>query len=251
MSEVKEVYFGVGSAYIKQVGAADGLRPLGEVDQFDLAYNQTAIDLPNNRTLGGGILDTVFRIDSMEIALKMRNFSSDNFALAEYGGHSAVIGATITDEEHDGYKERFIATLYPGISVVTVADAAGGGGTSFTEDLDFEVRSGGIYLLDTFTGVDGDPVFITYTHPGVDVIQALIESGLEYEIFLDGMNEALSGDPFTHDIYKVKLSPAQTLALLGGGQYGEMAITGKVLADTSKTGAGISKYMKSVKKTAV
>ncbi len=65
------------------------------------------------------------------------------------------------------------------------------------------------------------------------------------------MNEALSGDPFTHRLYRVKVSPAATLALLGGGAYGEMAVTGKVLQDPTKTGTGISKYMKSVKKTAV
>ncbi|MFW2374092.1 MAG: hypothetical protein ACN4GM_13290 [Gammaproteobacteria bacterium] len=250
MSEVKEVYFGVGSAYIREVGAAAGLRSLGEVDQFDLAYNQTAIDLPNNQTLGGGILDTVYRIDSMEVAIKMRNFSSENFALSEFGGFSAVVGAAITDEVSPMHAGTFIPTLYPGITLVSVNDAALSAGTILTEGTDYEVRSGGIYVLDTYTGVEGADGYISYTHPSVDVIQALIDSGKEYEIFLDGMNEALSGDPFTHNLFKVKMSPAQTLSLLGGGAYGEMAVTGKVLSDSTKTGLGISKYMKSVKKTA-
>lgn len=251
MSEVKEVYFGVGSAYIREVGAVAGRRSLGEVDQFDLAYNQTAIDLPDNQNVGGGILDTVYRIDSMEIALKMRNFSSDNFALSEFGGFSAVAGAAIVDETDNAYAGSFIKTLYPGITLATCNSLAAAAGTAFVEGTDFEVRSGGIYILDGYTGVEGDPIFISYTHPGVDVIQALVESGKEYEIFLDGLNEALSGDPFTHELFIVKISPAQTLALLGGSAYGEMAVTGKVLQDSTKVGAGISKYMKSVKKTAV
>lgn len=243
MSElIKEVYFGVGSAYIREVGAADGMRPLGEVDQFDLAYNQNAIDLPDNQNVGGGILDTVYRIESMEISIKMRNFSSSNFSLASFGDFSSVATASITGESHDAYTGTFIKTLYPGISAVSI--------TGLTEGTDYEVRSGGVLILDTFTGTDGDTISIDYTHPGVDVIQALTESGKEYEIFLDGLNEAMSGDPFTHELFKVKMSPAQSLALLGGGAYGEIAITGKVLSDVTKTGAGISKYMRSVKKTA-
>ncbi len=228
-----------------------GLKSLMEVDQFDLAYNQTAIDLPDNQNVGGGIADTVYRIDNMEVSFKMRNFSSYNFALSEFGSFTSAAGAAITDEVSPAYAGSFIPTLYPGITLVSVNDAAAGGGTVFTEGTDYEVRSGGIYILDSFTGVDAADVYISYTHPGVDIIQALTESGKEYEIFVDAMNEALSGDPFTHRLYRVKVSPAATLALLGGGAYGEMAVTGKVLQDPTKTGTGISKYMKSVKKTAV
>jgi len=57
------------------------------------------------------------------------------------------------------------------------------------------------------------------------------------------LNEARSGKAVVIHIYRQKLGAAQNLALIGD-DYAALEISGKVLKDTTKTGAGVSQYFK-------
>lgn len=250
MAFIEQSYFGVGKVYMRVVGASTGMTEVGEVSQLELAHNEEKIKLPDHTKPGGGNRNTISRIESVECVIKFHDFTPENMARAIFGNTTQTVGGTITDESHNAYAGTFIKTDYPGISAVNCQDASGGAGTDFTEGTDYEVRSGGIMILDGYTGVEGDPIYIDYTHVGVDVIQAVTDSGQEYEMFFDGVNEAQSGEPASVELFRIKFGPAQNLSLINEGDFGALELTGEVLIDTSKTGTGISQYYKAVKQIA-
>lgn len=108
---------------------------------------------------------------------------------------------------------------------------------------DYELRAGGVYLLPAASFTAGEAVESDYTKAATDVVQALTSSGKEYEIFFAGLNEARSGKESNVNAYRVKIGAAQNLSLLGE-DYAALEVTGKLLADTTKVGAGVSQYFK-------
>lgn len=117
------------------------------------------------------------------------------------------------------------------------------GRVSLTENTDYERRSNGIFLLDGASFTDGQSLTADYTKAAADVVQALVTSGKEYELYFDGLNEARSGKATVVNAYRVKLGAAQQLPLIGE-DYAALEITGKILKDTSKVGAGQSQYFR-------
>lgn len=88
---------------------------------------------------------------------------------------------------------------------------------------------------------DGDAVTVSYSALPDNVVQAMVNSGLEYHLVFDGLNEAKSGKPVIVDAFKVKFNPAQALNLIGD-EFAELVIEGDVIKDDTKSGAGISQY---------
>ena len=64
----------------------------------------------------------------------------------------------------------------------------------------------------------------------------------DYEMVFVGLNEARSGKPVRIEAYRVKFGPAQALALISGDEHASLEVTGKLQADTRKTGVGVSTY---------
>jgi len=65
----------------------------------------------------------------------------------------------------------------------------------------------------------------------------------ELELSFGGINEADSGNAVLVDAFRVKLGAAKKLGMIGT-DFASLEITGEVLIDSTKSGAGISKYMR-------
>ncbi|MDO6749014.1 hypothetical protein, partial [Gilvimarinus sp. 1_MG-2023] len=65
----------------------------------------------------------------------------------------------------------------------------------------------------------------------------------EYELVFEGLNEANGGVAQPLTLYRNKFSPTTGLGLITD-EFGTMTIECEALEDTSKTGAGISRYCK-------
>jgi hypothetical protein len=128
------------------------------------------------------------------------------------------------------------STVTDGSAVLTcagrVAPAAG---------TDFEVRSGGLYVIAGAVMAGGVPWEVSYTRAATDVMQALVSSGREYELVFDGLNEARSGKRTRVTAHRVKIGALQNLSLIGE-EYAVAESTGKLLKDTTKNGTTISQY---------
>ena len=60
-----------------------------------------------------------------------------------------------------------------------------------------------------------------------------------------GLNEADSGRPVIFDLWRVSQGVAKQLTLIKKG-FGALDIEGVVLQDPTKTGVGISRYMRTI-----
>lgn len=129
------------------------------------------------------------------------------------------------------------ATVTDGTVVWTCA-----GKIAVVANTDYEVRAGGILVYAAST-IAGESWTVGYTKAATDVVQALVNSGKEYELLFEGLNEARSGKRTIVQAYRVKIGAAANIGLLGE-DYAALEVTGKLLKDTSKTGQGVSQYFK-------
>lgn len=136
---------------------------------------------------------------------------------------------------------------FPTTAGATVADGTATltcmGRVALVADTDYSDATAGIRLLAAARFTDGEGLTIDYTSASADVVQALTNAGKEYEIVFEGLNEARSGKAVVVTVYRGKLGAAQNLGLIGE-DYGALEVSGKVLKDTTKTGAGVSQYFK-------
>lgn len=162
------------------------------------------------------------------------------------------LNAYITPVSANGYYYKATVAGTSGASIPTYPTTIGAtvtdgtvtwtcaGKTAPVAGTDYEVRGGGIYVFNTLAG---EAWTVNYTKAQVDVIDALTTSSKEYELFFDGLNEARSGKKANVKVYRVKLGAAKVVSWIGD-DYGVIELSGKVLKDTSKTGAGVSQYFK-------
>lgn len=235
-------YYGAGRCYVREVGASAGLKELGNVSSAIFNVTPQQETLPDYTQPGGGTYAEIRRIEAVELALTMHDLSPRNAAIALLGTDSSVTGAAVTDEAHTGYKGALLKLAHPGPYTGVVVTGAGGTPT-YVADTDYEVRPGGIYIIPDGAITDALALLVDYTFVTYDKVEAITAASKEYEFLFDGLNEARSGKRVRLEAYRVRLSPTQALDLVSQ-QFLELQVTGTVLKDLSKTGAGISQYFK-------
>lgn len=233
-------YLGSGRTYLREIGATAGLIEVGNCSALSFAVSEDTKELKDYTQPGGGTYNEVKRISSVEASLTMHDLSPTNLARATYGTTSAVVSAPVADEAHTvSGPGEFIPTTFLPSAIGAVKE----GTTTLTEGIDYEARPSGIVALAGGALAAGNTVLISYTKAGADVVQALVNSGKEYEMVFDGLNEARSGKRTRVTAYRMKIGAAANLGLIGD-DYAALEVTGKLLKDVSKTGVGISQYFK-------
>jgi hypothetical protein len=117
------------------------------------------------------------------------------------------------------------------------------GNVTYVAGTDYEVRPGGIFIIAAGAIADAAVVKVDYSYGAEDVIQALTSAAKEYVLFFEGLNEAQSGKPFLVDAYRVRFGATKNFSLIGDNFAG-FELTGAVLKDSTKTGAGVSQFFK-------
>lgn len=235
IEQVYAPYLGAGKCYIREAGTAAPLRELGNASVLKFTTEEDEKDMTDYTQPGGGVYASVKRIKSVTCALTLHDFNASNLAMAVYGSAQALATQTLVDSPATAYQGGLIPLQSP--SAVTVTDAAGT--TTFVAGTDYEVRKEGIYILGGAIA-DGTPILIDATLGAAKIIQALTSSGKTYELVFGGTNEATGKGRNAH-AFRVQFGTAKELPFIGD-DFGALEIEGKVLKDTSKTGAGVSQY---------
>lgn len=234
-------YIGKGVVYGRISGAAAPALDFGNVSKLELAIQQEEKSVKDYRSGGGGTACSVIRISEVGANITMNCLSPKNMARAMAGTASVVAGATVAPAAVVAYLGGFIPTAPGATSVIVrhVSDTP-----VYTAGTDYTLTTNGIIIPATGSAItDGQTIEVGWTQTAYDAVDIITGAFGSYQLWLDGLNEMESGNPVLVEIYKFKFGPAAALALLGDDPS-ELAVTGKLEADTSKTGLGISQYMK-------
>lgn len=233
-------YIGKGIVYGRIAGAAAAAIDFGNVSKLELAIQQEEKSVKDYRSGGGGTACSVIRISEVGANITMNCLSPKNMARAMAGTSSVIAGATVAPASVTAYHGGFIPTAPGATSVIVrhVSDTP-----VYTAGTDYTLTTSGIVILATGAITDGQTIEVGYTNTALDAVDIITGAFGSYQLWLDGLNEMESGNPVLVEIFKFKFGPAAALALLGDDPS-ELAVTGKLEADTSKTGLGVSQYMK-------
>lgn len=235
-----------GIVYAREVGSNQPMQAIGGVEELTLAIDENKITQANFETSGGGNRAAVFRINEMTLAAKLQDLNPINLARTLRGIHTEVAASTVTDELGKAIAGGLTPTAH--INPTTVVVRVEGGAVIAAAD-NYEVRPEGIFWLDDAPALDSAPeggldIEFDYAFAGYDVIEALTRSAPIMEFMFAGVNEAGEDAASIVDIWRVQLSATKGLNLISAGAFATLPIEGEVLRDPTKTGAGISKYMR-------
>jgi hypothetical protein len=232
-------YIGKGLVYL------DG-RQVGNCTALNFQIAEEKIELDDYTSSGGGLYNSLTRIDSVALTMTLSDYNAENLAATLFGSSSAVTATTVTDESIDAPAALSNDSLVTTANVIdtdeTVTVTSDPAGTTYVADTDYTVSAAGIVILTTGSISASDPLLISYTKKAVDVVQALTTSAQEYTLDFVGLNEAQSGVPVVVKVHRAKFGPAADLAMIGD-EFAVLALTGDALKDTSITTAGLSQYL--------
>lgn len=235
-------FIGKGKFYLKP--RAGGVRRfIGNVRSAKFAIAEDTKELIDFTKGGGGVLDSVSRISSVTGDMEITDYSPENLALGLYGTVTANAGGgTVTDEQHTALVGSLVVLNYmqDTTASITVKDQAGT--TTYVAGTDYTRSAAGITPLEGGGIADEDVLKISYTKQAENLVETLTNSGQEYELFFEGLNEADSGNPVLLRSYRVKFSPSSGTDLISD-DFGALSVSFKVLKDTTVTGVGLSQYM--------
>lgn len=241
MAYREESYIGNGKLWLKKRGSTDPYREVGNCSAINLGIETEESSLLNYRG-GGGEINKRERISAVSMSITAHDFSSENLALATRGDVSASASASVSAEVHDGVNSGLIRTNSLIDASGTVSVTGPSGTPEHTAGTDYTVTAAGIEVIEGGAITDAADVEITYDSLSTDIVDALMNSGDEYEMVADLVNEAQSSR-FVVDLWRAKAAPADELALIGD-DYGAQTLPFALLLDTTKEAAGESGYFR-------
>lgn len=198
--------------------------------------------LANTTTAAGGDLDIYTEIKGVGIALGgISQFSKENLAMLLKGSTSSVAGGAVAGEAFKGYAGKLaaLAKIVDTTKPVTVKK-----GAATIDAANYVVTAGGIRFLTPAVGfADGDDLLVDYTALAAERIDALTQTGQEYEARFIGLNAADGGAPVIVQCHRVRLGAGGLDLISEGSDFTKSELSGSLLVDTSKVGNGISQYL--------
>ena len=236
-------YIGKGSIYTRDRSGSGGLMPIGNVSALNVSFEEEKKELKDYTSASGGNANVLTSITSMTGSMTMYDFSAANLAFALRGSVTAVTAGAIVDEAHtcagiDGELIPFSFSYDSSIAPVITGPA---GTPTYTLDTDYTMGTNGIIVMGA-GAIGATGIEASYTKVASEVMQALVESGAEFELYFDGLNEAQTGKAVAIQMHRIKFSPAQGLDFIGD-DFGEINTDFEVLSDSSVVAAGLSKFM--------
>ncbi|MBB3192047.1 hypothetical protein [Halomonas cerina] len=239
-------YLGKGMIYLRNRTQGGGLLPVGNCSALQLSAETETITQPDYTSPGGGNANEIQRVGDVGMNMTMLELRPSNLAMALRGNATEVTGTSVTEEAHTAYPGALVPfDQIPDLNeTVTVTIDPGGTATTAVEGTHYERTRAGIVMLEhQDIESTGTAIAVDYTSLTADVVEAMTNSGDEFELVFDGLNEAESGRAVVVTAHRVKWSPTSGLDFIGD-EFGELPLEGSVLSDAGITGAGLSRFFK-------
>lgn len=234
-----------GKFYMRKYGDPTAVfREVGNVSAFTINHDVTELTQENFTSLGGNACALSY-INGANLAMTLNCLKKENLALAFQG---TVTNFAVEASETEEIEVEELGVLLPLAYIpkkasVVVTDGATPTPETFVEGEDYIVTSAGIIPLVGGAITTSDTLEITYTYGVGSVVEGMTTSAQTVEIIFDGINAGEDGEQeVVLRAWKVKIGPAATFDLLTTGEFASLEITGQILEDSTKIGAGVSKY---------
>jgi hypothetical protein len=242
MAYVERSFLGNGKIWERSRGTIEAFREVGNCSALTLGITSEEASLPNYRG-GGGEANKRERITAVAMNVTAHDFNADNIAAGMRGDVSAVATGSVASEVHSGVDSGLIRTTKL-IDKAQPVEVTGPSGTpSHVAGTDYTITAAGIEVIQGGGISSSADVEITYESLATDVIDALMNSGVEKEIVFDGLNDAQSGEPVVVDVWRAKPGTTDSLARFGSGD-GALSQSYAVLLDSTKEALGESGYFR-------
>ncbi len=241
MSQTDRSFIGAGSIHIQPHDQSAPLLPIGNVSEFTFSFEEGRKELKNYLG-GGGNRNVISRVSGITASVVAHDFTASNISLALRGTVNQASTTAITDEplvSHGVADELIPFKRLPDLNQsITVKDSLD---TTLVAGDDYELTQSGIKVIDG-GGIDNLGIKVSYTPLPANMVQALVESGREFVLFMEGLNDAQEGLPFNIRVHRVKFSPVQNLGFISD-DFANIPLQLDVLSDPTITGQGLSPFM--------
>ncbi|KSW28459.1 MULTISPECIES: hypothetical protein [unclassified Pseudomonas] len=241
LQPIDRSFIGEGQPFARLYGSQDALLPFGNCDIFSVSYAADRKALPNYMG-GGGNRNVRTRPTDVTGSIGLYDLTPENVAAVSRGTITVAPTAAITGEAHTsaGVAFELIPFKYlPDLTKTVAVKSAGG--YPLVAGTDYLLTPHGIQVL-SGTTIDETGVLIDYTPRKSSAVQMLNSSEKEFEIFIAGLNDAQSGEPYALRIRRAKFGLLQEMPILGQDY---LKLTGPIelLADPTVVADDISKFL--------
>lgn len=175
--------------------------------------------------------------------MTLHNISPDNLALALRGASSAVTAAAVSNETKTAYKDALVPLDFIPDWTQTYTVKNNAGDVTYVAGTDYVTKNNGIFIISAGAITSSSTIKVSYTKKGAYSIEGLVNSGYDYRLVFNGLNEAQSAKPVSVTLHRVKFSPTAGLDLIGD-DFGKLDLKCSILQDTTIVGQGMSQYIK-------
>lgn len=242
MAQIDRSFVGEGKIYARVYQSQSALLDIGNCDTFTLAFATNRTTLPNFRG-GGGNRNVRERVTDVTATIGMYDLTPTNVARVVRGTIHAAPTDAVVDEPLicEGIAGELIPFAHlPDTAETITVQTADDPAVPLAAGTDYQLVPHGIIIKDAskFTAAG---VTASYTPLPANVVQMLTAGQVELEIFVAGLNDAQSGEPFNIRARRVKFGLITELPVFGT-EYLRLQAPAELLADDLVTAEGISKF---------
>lgn len=246
MADPRGAFLGSGKLYLAPYNTPGQLEFIGNVSSLEYQPETQDIELADHTTPGGGLDASVTRITAVGISFDARHLNLGNMSRAVFGTVNKAVAGNVTKETHQAYPGALIALAHIG-ATSHVVKTTGAGSVTLVKDTDYSITAtGNILILEGGEISAATEVEIDYSYKAQASVEGMTAVGDRFRVYFEGINE-VDGRPTTIDAYKVGFSPS-TLSMIGD-DFASMPFEGKCEKDDTKTGTGLSQFLKLVSAT--
>lgn len=237
---VDRSFIGEGVIWGRAYQSQDALLPFGNCDSFNLRYATDRKALANFMG-GGGNRNVRERVTDITASIGMYDLTSENVARVTRSTIKDVASGSVVDEvlACEGIEGELIPFEHiPDLSVAPTLKTAGD--VALVAGTDYLLHPHGVTVT-AGTAITSAGIKASYTRKATSEVHMLNGSQVELELFIAGLNDAQSGEPFSMRVRRAKFGMLQEFPVLGQ-DYVKLDGPCEVLADSLVTATDLSKF---------